>query len=217
MRYPYSNVSLVYQLYYGEGAALVGEVRHQWQLEDDRYVVQSSIEAVGLAALFYGKSFTQRSEGKLSETGLRPSTYVQSESGKREERIDFNWVQGNATLVRGAKFIQVPLQAGTQDLMSLIHQLYFLQPLKESTIMYVATPKRVDMHLVQLLGEEVLDLPIGTVQSLHLKRLEPDGTVIEMWVDKERSLLPVRVYTVNRKGAILDYRLQSMEAQAASN
>lgn len=209
--YPYRSVMLVYKLFYGKDAAWVGEVKHSWQQVDDHYVAETSIEAVGLAALFYGKSLVQRSEGRLVAEGLRPVLYSQRESGKREERVDFDWAQGNAYLSRGSKAAQAVSQ-GTQDVVSLLHQFYFMQPLQENNIIYVATPRRVDMHIVQVLGKEDLDLPIGTVRSLHLKRVEPDGTQIEMWVDQDRSLLPVRIYTLSRKGAILDYQLQSMEA-----
>jgi hypothetical protein len=211
--YPFRSVSLTFDLHYGESGIHVGEVKHRWVLNGDRYIAESRVEAVGLAALFYGRTYIQRSEGTINASGLMPMLYTQIQSDKEEERVEFDWGMGMATLVRGSRRNFVPLNPGTQDVISVLHQLYFLRPIGANSTIAVATPNRLDMHLFELLGEEIIEVPAGSIRSLHLKRHDPEGSITEVWLDRDRSLLPVRIFSINRKGIALDYRLQSMVAE----
>lgn len=211
--YPYKKVSMRYSLYYGEGEALVGAVHHDWKVENGRYALQERIEAVGLAALFFGDDYVQRSEGSIGPEGLLPDRYSFNQSGKDPEAVDFDWSQTRLQMRRGSRAIEAPLRIGTQDLLSLQHQLYFMRPLRANNIIYVATARRLQTHTIEVIGEENLELPPGPVRTLHIKSTDSEGNVLELWLDRDRSLLPVRVLSINRKGRIFSYKLESMNAE----
>jgi hypothetical protein len=211
--YPYNKVTMRYNLYWSESEAHVGAVHHDWKLDQGRYVLEERIEAVGLAALFFGDDYVQRSEGSLGPEGLLPERYSFSQSGKEPEGVDFNWSQTRLNMRRGARSTEAPLRIGTQDLLSLQHQLYFMRPLRANNIIYVATPRRLQTHTIEVIGEETLDLPPGVIRTLHVKSSDSEGGLLELWLDRDRNLLPVKAYSVNRKGLVLTYKLESMSAE----
>src|SRR5262249_14505375 len=110
------------------------------------------------------------------------------------------------------------LREGAQDIVSVIHQLYFMQPLQQNALLSVATSRRLDIYVFHLVGEEELITPIGWVRTAHIKRQEPDGSFTEVWLDRDRYLLPVKIFSINNKGYVLEQvvRQVQFEVQQAS-
>lgn len=207
--YPIRQARLVFDLYYGAGRTLVGQLTHLWRQVDGHYSIETSAEAVGFASLIMGGRYVQRSEGYISEAGLQPLHYSLEEGGKRES-ADFLWEQNKLNFQRGHKHAEAELRADAQDVLSILHALYFMQPFSRDTLVNVATGRRLESYLFQPMGEEDLITPIGRVRSLHLKRVGPAGAVTEVWLDRDRYLLPVKIYSVNRKGYILEQDIREL-------
>ena len=51
---------------------------------------------------------------------------------------------------------------------------------------------------------EEIETPLGLIRTLRFRRQEPDGTLTEVWLDVDRNLLPAKLYSVDRKGNVLD-------------
>jgi hypothetical protein len=211
--YPFRSIDMQFEIHYGEPPTLVGRMDYRWSYEEGRYLIESKMETVGFVSLFYGRTHAQRSGGTLNVRGLKPEYYLLQQSGKPDERVDFDWDRSNARLQRGNKRTELVLQPGTQDLLSVLHQIHFIRPLQQSNPLYIATPKHIETNIVELLGEENLESPIGPIRSLHLKYRDPDGGVVEFWLDQDRALLPVRIHSENRKDVILDYRLRAISVE----
>jgi hypothetical protein len=207
--YPIRTARLVFDLYYGEGRTLIGQVTHLWRQVDGHYSIESSAETVGFASLIIGGKYVQLSEGYISEAGLQPLRYSLDE-GDKQESVDFLWEQNKLSFQRGRKHADTALRADTQDVLSILHALYFMQPFGQDTLVNVATSRRLESYLFQPLGEEDLITPIGRVRSRHLKRVGPAGEVTEVWLDQDRYLLPVKVYSVNRKGHVLEQDIREL-------
>jgi hypothetical protein len=49
---------------------------------------------------------------------------------------------------------------------------------------------------------------------LHLERIDADGDRRELWLDPAHGMLPVRIYSADRDGLVLDFVVRSRSAIA---
>jgi hypothetical protein len=224
--YPLKRARLVYDLYYstvnsGNGATRVGQLTHTWSLDGVRYEAAAVAEASGLVALFFDGKFVQRSTGQLGAGGLVPERYTLDRGrGDRVESAQFDWAGHKLALAWKTEARTVELPVGALDPLSLMYQMYFVQPVPAAASVNVVTSRKLSRYMVRLAGEESFATPIGNVRSLRFRH-EEDGTTIDVWLDQDRNLLPARIYAVDRKGNALDQviseaRLESVETAAVS-
>ena len=225
--YPLRRARLVYDLYYatvnsGNGATRVGQLTHTWSLDGVRYEAAAVAEASGLVALFFDGKFVQRSTGQLGAGGLVPERYTLDRGrGGRPESARFDWTGHKLALAWKTEARTVDLPTGALDPLSLMYQMYFVQPVPAAASVNVVTSRKLSRYVVRLAGEESLATPMGSVRSLHFRHEEDGGTTIDVWLDQDRNLLPARVYTVDRNGNALDQllseaRLETVETAAVS-
>jgi hypothetical protein len=217
--YPLKRARLLYDLYFatvnsGNGATRVGSLTHTWSQDGGRYEAEAVAEASGLVSLFFGGKFIQRSTGQFGAGGLLPDEYTLDRGrGERIEVARFDWTEGKLALAWKSEARTVALPPGAQDPLSMLHQLYFMQPLPASASVDVVTSRKLGRYVYQLTGEETIATPIGSLRTLRFRRYEPDGTTIEVWVDVARNLLPARIYAVDRKGNVLDQVIREVQAE----
>ena len=209
LAYPVRSARLVFDLYYGESKTLVGEVVQTWRLEGDRYVAESSAQAVGFVSLFLGGRYVQRSEGTLGPDGFVPSIFSARDRRREQpERAIFDWGAGALRFHRRGTERQAALMTGMQDPLSAVHQLYFLRPLAPGLLMNVATTRKAETMLFQNMGEDEVLTAAGPVSTVHVKYQDLEGAITEVWLDPRRAFLPARIYTLNRNGYMLDQVLR---------
>jgi len=225
--YPLKRARLVYDLYYasvnsGNGATRVGQLTHTWSLDGVRYEAAAVAEASGLVALFFDGKFVQRSTGQLGAGGLVPERYTLDRGrGGRPESAQFDWTGHKLALAWKTEARTVDLPTGALDPLSLMYQMYFVQPVPAAASVNVVTSRKLSRYVVRLAGEEPLVTPMGNVRSLRFRHEEEGGTTIDVWLDQDRNLLPARIYIVDRKGNALDQviseaRLETVETAAVS-
>jgi hypothetical protein len=211
--YPLRSVRLTYDLLHGESRTRVGSVVHTFRTDGERYEAEAVAEAVGLVSLVFRGRFVQRSRGVIGPAGFVPSEYtLERGRGDPPERAVFDWDDGKLDLAWREERRSVELPAGAQDPLSVLHQIYFMQPLPLTTPLAVATSRKLGRYVYELLGDEDLQTPMGAVRALHIGRVEQDGSVLEVWLDRSRDLLPVRIYSRDRKGTILDQVVREVTA-----
>jgi hypothetical protein len=203
--YPLRRVRLVYDLLHSDSQTRIGNVIHTFETDGERYAAEAVGEAVGFVSLFYGGKFVQRSRGVIGPDGLVPEEYTLDRGrGDPPERAVFDWSHGEVDLSWRNERRTVALPAGAQDPISVLHQIYFMQPMAVSSRLRIATGRKLGEYTYELLGEVDLITPLGLVRTLHVGRVASDGSVLEVWLDRDRELLPVRIYSRDRKGTILD-------------
>jgi hypothetical protein len=203
--YPLRRVRLVYDLLHSDSQTRIGLVTHTFETDGERYAAEAVAEAVGFVSLFYGGKFVQRSRGVIGPDGLVPEEYtLERGRGDPPERAVFDWPHGKVDLAWRSERKTVALPEGAQDPISALHQIYFMQPMNASSRVRVTTGRKVGEYTYELLGEADLITPLGLVRTLHVGRVSTDGSVLEVWLDRDRELLPVRIYSRDRKGTILD-------------
>lgn len=203
--YPLRSVRLVYDLLHGDSQTRIGKVTHSFETDGERYAADAVGEAVGFVSLFYGGKFVQRSRGVIGPEGLVPEEYTLDRGrGDPPERAVFNWPLGQVELSWRNERRTVALPKGAQDPLSALHQIYFMQPMAPLSRLRVATGRKLGDYTYEVLGEADLITPLGLVRTLHVGRVASDGSALEVWLDRDRELLPARIYSRDRKGTILD-------------
>lgn len=203
--YPLRKVRLVYDLLHSTSQTRVGHVVHTFRTDGDRYEVEAVAEAVGFVSLFFRGRFVQRSRGVIGPAGLVPEEYtLERGRGDPPERAVFDWDDGKLDLAWRNERRTVDLPQGAQDPISMLHQLYFMRPMPYSSTLSIATGRKLGRYVYAVRGDEDLLTPMGLVRTMHIARTEADGSVLEVWLDLERNLLPVRIYSVDRSGTVLD-------------
>ena len=98
----------------------------------------------------------------------------------------------------------------------MLHQIFFMQPLPHASAFSVASSRKIATYEYLFLGEEDIETPFGAMRAIHVQRKDDDADHVDVWVDPARSLLPVRVYYVDRKGTVFDQRVREIRTEAAS-
>ncbi|MDP2248149.1 MAG: DUF3108 domain-containing protein, partial [Nitrosomonadales bacterium] len=130
---PLSFVETEFDIFRGIDGSRIGQTRVHYQTKDDgSYVIESESEAKGLVSLFISGKLIQRSEGSVTETGLRPTTFLYQYGGaNKAQRASFNWDNERITLETSKGREVLPLPGDAQDLISFMYQFMFVPPLQE--------------------------------------------------------------------------------------
>jgi hypothetical protein len=202
--YPLRHARLVFDLFYGAQPSKVGQVTHTWAQDGREYRVETIAEAVGFVSLFLGGRLVQRSSGVFTTDGLVPTEY-RAELGMRErtETAHFDWAARKLALASKGESRLLDLPAGAQDPLSMLHQLYFMTPIPDAAQFDIVTGRKLYRYVYQMVGEAQFETPLGIVRALHLRRQDPDGSSMDVWLDLDRNLLPARIHAVDRKGRVL--------------
>jgi hypothetical protein len=203
--YPLRHAKLVFDLFYGAPPSKVGQVTHTWAQDGRAYRVETIAEAVGFVSLFLSGRLVQRSSGVFTTDGLVPTEY-RAELGMRErtETAHFDSAARKLALASKGESRLVDLPAGAQDPLSMLHQLYFMKPIPAAAQLDIATGRKLYRYVYRMVGETQLETPLGLVRALQLRRQEPDGSKMDVWLDLDRNLLPARIHSVDRRGMVLE-------------
>lgn len=217
VEYPLRSARLVFDLYYGSSLTKVGQVIHTWSQDGVHYQVESVAEAIGFVSLFVGGRFVQRSNGTLAGRGLVPSEYrAEATARERSQRVQFDWAGRKLTLADKGAARTVDLPQGAQDPLSMVHQLWFLQPIPGVARLDIATGRKLYEQIYRALGETEFETPIGMVRAVHLSRRDADGERMDVWLDLDRDLLPARIHFADRKGLVLEQVIREARVEVAA-
>ncbi len=219
-----TKVDVVYQATRnGQPFATVTESYRQ---ENGRYRIESVTKGIGVYALLGERKLT--SEGEVTSEGLRPSHFElhQGDNEKKSLYTDFDWVANVLTMKIKGKLVTVPLEKGTQDLISFAYQFMFVQPQGDALELPVTTGKKLRIHHYAVTERDaILELPAGKFKTMHLVKAgkdDPDKLTEkptekqgasdekELWLGAEAYSLPVRLLLVDDNGAKTEQTLTSL-------
>jgi len=185
-----------YRVDRGDSNFEIGFAQHEWSIAEGRYRLTSVAETTGIVWLFKSIRVEMESRGLITAEGLRPEAFAILRDGRpTKETADFDW---NAMTVRVADHAEQPLDEGAQDLLSFNYQLGYLPQLAAGSTLHIATGKKYDVYPLEVLGDEVIELPAGDMRTLHLRA--PGNNTTELWLAYEYLLLPVKIRYVDAKG-----------------
>ena len=62
----------------------------------------------------------------------------------------------------------------------------------------ITTGKKYDLYPLERVGDEMIETPVGQLQTLHLRA--PGANTTELWLAYDYLLLPVRIRHEDKKG-----------------
>ncbi|MCM8614151.1 DUF3108 domain-containing protein [Accumulibacter sp.] len=185
-----------YRVDRGDQGFQIGHAVHSWQAGDGVYRITAVTETSGLIGFFRPLRVEAESVGRVTAGGLQPERFVTRQSGReRNEQADFDWQQ---LQVRFADRQAQTLSPGAQDLLSLNYQLGLLGGLATGQELAVVTGRKHARHRLEVLPDEEVETPAGRFNGLHLRVSGVAST--EVWLARERGLLPVKIRYVDRRG-----------------
>lgn len=196
-----------FRTFLGQPGFMVGEARHEWWHDGERYRMSVELETTGLVGLVRDFRYVQRSEGRVGTTGLVPETFSVEQSRKTPASASFDWKAGTVTLRRGHRVKTEPIRAGDQDLLSLWHQIGIAGVARGKLALTVVSGRDATPSSVEVLAGERLRLPIGELDTVRVRAAATDGRLsIDIWLASAYGMLPVRIRIVDDKGEVLDQR-----------
>ncbi|NWG86583.1 MAG: DUF3108 domain-containing protein [Hydrogenophilaceae bacterium] len=180
-----------------EGGLTLGRLDHIWRRSGDHYSLVGIARATGLFAVFYSGLLSQTSDGRITAAGLRPENYWM-QRGKKSYTAAFDW--GRSAVRLGGPYGALPVEAGAQDYLSVVYQVALFPRAKAGSVV-VVNGKRAKSYRYQELGREVIRLPLGEVEAIHL-RIGQGGEEgdMELWLRAQPPQLPIKMYLIDNKG-----------------
>lgn len=210
-----NRLTLTYTVYGGEGGFQAGRTVHTWAVTNDQYLITSTTEATGLAALFLRGEYRQTSRGELTPAGLKPSEFTvqRGQDGQPTESANFDWKATRLSYGKTNDKREVSLPPGAQDQLSVFYQLALTAPHTERVRLLLTNGRKIYLYEYQVLGDEVLDTPMGKLKTQHLARVvpDPDQGGADVWLAYDHHFLPVR-FRLKPGGRILDHVIETIRA-----
>jgi hypothetical protein len=175
---------------------MAGLATINWEHAEGHYRLETKITPI------FGPQLRYQSEGEISQAGLKPDSYTAWRNDTPRERAHFDW--DNQRLNYGDDGNQsVALQAGAQDILSLIYQL----ALKGATHppVQITTGKKVYQYPLAPSGEADFDTGSGKIHAMVF-RAEGDGDRTEFWLARDFASQPIRIIRTDSK-MTLDMRV----------
>ena len=201
------HAEIQYFLYKGINGLNVGTVVQTWNMQNNHYSLTSIAQATGIFSLIRSGKFIQTSQGKLTDNGLEPDAFWTQRGQSADSTDSAQFDRQSKQLVFGPSQNNqsVTLSEGTQDLLSFIYQIATAPPPSGRFQLFITNGRKLDSYEYQVIGEEMLDLPIGQTRSLHLSRIHTqneDGT--DIWLGLDQHNLPVKIRFTDREGGVAE-------------
>lgn len=192
-----------------------GEAEYTWKREGERYEITGTAQATGFFTLFLEGRIEQEASGRVTAEGLRPDRFTERRGSTPEEGLTFDWEGREVHFHRGGNRRTGSLTEATVDWLSMIFQLAHRPPRGDSVDLRVFTQRRLYRYRLEVVGHEELELPIGTVRTLHLRHTgaSPEETV-DVWLGVDHHHVPVKLrYPVARNRLVVEQTATSVRAR----
>lgn len=168
----------------------------------------------GLAALA-GIEVLETSEFSATAAGLSCGRYHYRQTGlrKRERSIDCN-AKGNEIISRDHRGeYHFPKQAGVLDrqIVSLALALKLAASRPAELVLNVVDRERLEPQRYQVRGEDVLDLPTGSMRTVKLERAHQSrDRITTTWLAADQGWVPARIMQTGTEGGF-ELRLVALQ------
>ena len=174
------------------------------------WTYRSTSEPRGIGRL-YSERPTQQTTLQISEQGIRPLRYEADDgtsSSDRDAHVLFDWERGRASGVYGGVTVDMPLQPGTQDDLSI--QIALMSDLiagRVPTVFRLIDKNSAFEYRYSREGTATLDTLIGSEQTV-IYRSQKKGSerLTRFWCAPSRGYIPVLIES--SKGTDIQWSMQ---------
>lgn len=184
-----------------------------WRNDGGRYAIHGEVTKFG----FTLSSF--RSEGGIDDAGIAPDLYAEKNARRSETNTHFSR-DARQSISFSASTDAFPLTAGSQDRASILWQLSGIGRGDRAAFVpgavldvFVAGVRDAEHWLIQVVGEETVQLENGEARTWHLVRAPRAGTYdkrLDIWLAPERQWYPVKLRYTEVSGDTLDLSLAAI-------
>ena len=209
------KLELEYSVLESEGQTVLGWMVYRFEREGDRYRMRLAVDAIGVASFFIKGRYLQRSEGLLTADGLKPEHFMMRR-GRRErtERADFDWPASRATLSDAKGSRVLALEAGAQDLLSVVYQIAYLMGERENPAMVVVTDgRRFHTAHLEVVGRETVPTDLGPMETIHIRSELKEGWNAQLWLAPDFGYLLARLRLRDKRGREAEQVLASIKVE----
>ncbi|SCZ62824.1 DUF3108 domain-containing protein [Thiohalomonas denitrificans] len=160
----------------------VGEMTRKLEKRtDNTWLMESSLYTTGLVALFKDHRLTETSLWRSRNSTLVPLDFQAKHTGGDDnsfERMRFDWEEEIVTYLREGEVTKVAVRPGILD--KLLYQVALERDLSEGEkhLEYTFADRgKIKTYRFDVIGQEQLDTPLGTYQTLKVRRED-----VTLWV-----------------------------------
>lgn len=191
------RIDIEYRVSYGPAS---GKQTLLWVNEGERYTITSVVAASGLTSIFYSGRFVQTSRGRITAFGLQPEEFW-DQRGEKRSQSRFDYDSGTILTETSKGPRNYPMPETVQDVQSLLFQIALTAPPQHESQNTVFNGKKVRTYRYRVMGEEIMETPLGELRTLHMVRVTgSDEGRFEIWLAVDRHYLPVRVLRTEESG-----------------
>ncbi len=161
------------------------------------FVYRSVHRAHGVFKLAFPDPITERSTFRIADGRIEPLEYVEDDGPSRRAdnvSLRFDWKAGEVHGNAGAKTVDQPLEAGTQDPMSV--QIALMRQLaagQSPTHFLLFDKTEATEYRYTREGKVALDTPLGRLETIVYRSDRPDSDrVMRLWLAPSLGYLPVQ-------------------------
>lgn len=190
------------------GRTGIGAASLTWKNNHDRY--EMSIEASVSFVLARVNLYKLSSVGRLGENGIAPETSTEARLRRAETATHFQ--HDDKLISFSATSKKIPMEAGAQDKASVVMQLAAIGNADENQfyvgreiLVQVAEERDALPFLFVVVGQEMIDSQLGTLQTWHLVRPPRPGSYnsrLDLWFAPSLGWYPVQITNTERNGNI---------------
>lgn len=197
-----SRAQLTFNLSWGTGGGVIGEIVHTLEIDDGHYVLHAVTKTVGLTRMFINYQLSQYSSGSYGKYGLVPEQYFEETkegSGTQRSAVEFDRAARRARFSNGK---EMPLTPETLDVLSNMYQFPPLQDVTRAAVS-VSNTKKVEQYEFEIIPDVKIDTALGKLLTVHLRKLHAPGREgLEIWLAREYRLFPVKLRFFNKQGEV---------------
>lgn len=178
------------------------------------YLFRSELKAThGLYALLRVK-VVEESRWRLAGGQVQPIEYHSAQTGpkRRESTARFDWERMLVHVTHKKQSTELKATSGMLD--KLLYQLVLMRDLQSgrSPIHYtVVDGNKIRNYPVEIMGEEDIETPLGTLQTLKVRYRKPGSErSTTLWCAKSLGYLPVRLDHFEKEGERTSALIQSV-------
>jgi Protein of unknown function (DUF3108) len=189
---------------------LFAHTKETYARQSMQYQLQSTSKGVGVYALLGERKLL--SSGNITSAGLQPVHFesLQSKNTSKSLINDFDWKQKKLRMQIKGELTEVPLEMGTQDLLSVMYQFMFSPPTHQPIILPVTTGKKLKVQRYQVnFSSPNIQTEAGEFKVVELTNADDSDTkTIYLAVDKH--FIPVKI-VMKEDGKVLEQTVTKLK------
>ena len=205
---------LSYEVRYAtRGSITHGSSTVDWRSDGGSYVIRGEVSKFGFTLSAF------RSEGAIDDAGIAPVLYAEKNATRAETNTHF-LRDARQAISFSATTDSFPLQPGAQDRASILWQLAGIARGQGALFVpgtmldvVVAGVRDAEHWMIEIVGQETVDLDTGPAQAWHLLRAPRSGTHdkrIDIWLAPAQQWYPVKLRYTEQSGDYLDLSLSAL-------